>query len=172
MILVGLGANLIYKNFQSPSENLILAIDELYHKGISVCKRSKIYKSSPVPLSHQPLYYNAVIEVKCNLDPRELLNILHEVELSLGRIRKEKWSERVIDLDLLSYNDFIISNSIKIPHPRMHERSFVLRPMSDIAPFWTHPIIKKSISDLNMCLNDGQIIAPLSDEGYPKNWNF
>ena len=172
MILVGLGANLIYKNFQSPSENLILAIDSLYDKGINVIKRSKIYKSSPVPLSLQPLYYNAVIEVECNLDPRQLLDALHQVELSLVRTRKEKWSSRTIDLDLLCYNNRIITNSIKIPHRRMHERSFVLRPMNDIAPFWVHPIIKKSISELYICLDDGQIIAPLPVEGYPKNWNF
>jgi 2-amino-4-hydroxy-6-hydroxymethyldihydropteridine diphosphokinase len=118
--------------------------------GIVVAKVSSSYETVPVGGSPgQPNYLNAVAELRSVLEPRELLQMLLDVEQSLGRIRRERNGPRTIDLDLLLFDDLIRQDpDLTIPHPRMHDREFVLRPLSEIAPQATHPVMRVSILEL------------------------
>lgn len=96
-----------------------------------------------------PDFLNAVAEISTTLAPADLLRRLLEIEHSLGRDRRLKWSPRTIDLDLLLYGDAVINEpSLTVPHARMHERRFVLAPLAEIAPHVVHPVLKKSAAEL------------------------
>jgi 2-amino-4-hydroxy-6-hydroxymethyldihydropteridine diphosphokinase len=96
-----------------------------------------------------PPFLNAAAEVQTTLSPRDLLARLLEIEQQLGRQRREKWGPRLIDLDLLLYGEQVIDQAeLTIPHPRMHERRFVLEPLAEIAPQVVHPVHRRSIRDL------------------------
>lgn len=101
---------------------------------------SLLYRTAPIGPPGQPDYLNAVVAIETTLSARALLAALHEIELQHGRIRAERWGARTLDLDLLAYDDLIINEpDIIVPHPRITERMFVLRPLCDIAPEWQHP---------------------------------
>ena len=96
-----------------------------------------------------PPFLNAVAEIETTLDPHELLEALLEIERRLGRVRERKWEPRIIDLDLILYSDQVIDRpDLKVPHPLMHERRFVVEPLAEIAPTVRHPVLNKSISQL------------------------
>ena len=100
--------------------------------GIDVVRSSRVYETEPVG-PPQPLYLNAVIEVVTTLAPRELLEAARGVEDSLGRVRAERWGPRTIDVDILEYDEQIVDEpDLEIPHPRMHERGFVLVPLGEL----------------------------------------
>ncbi|MEL6489562.1 MAG: 2-amino-4-hydroxy-6-hydroxymethyldihydropteridine diphosphokinase [Cyanobacteria bacterium J06634_6] len=116
--------------------------------GIQVAGRSHLYKTAPVG-PPQPDYINACITVSTTLSPRNLLHKLLDIEGQYGRVRKERWGARSLDLDLLLYGDRIIElPGLSLPHPRMHERAFVLVPLMDIAPQWSHPKLHRTIEQL------------------------
>lgn len=97
--------------------------------------RSGLYRSSPISDIAQPDYVNAVAKLETELDPFGLLDVLLEIELAHGRVRERRNAPRTLDLDILMYNDLVLLDAhLTIPHPRMHERLFVLRPLLDIAP--------------------------------------
>ncbi|OGC08845.1 2-amino-4-hydroxy-6-hydroxymethyldihydropteridine diphosphokinase [candidate division WOR-1 bacterium RIFCSPLOWO2_12_FULL_45_9] len=97
----------------------------------------------------QPPFINAVVEVRTKLSPHELLDACHEIEATLGREREIEWGPRTIDIDILLYNDEVISDDkLQIPHPLMHERVFVLKPLRELASQVMHPILEKSIQSL------------------------
>lgn len=157
MILIGLGSNLCGKEFDSPREVLEAAIAEMLSCGIIVKEQSRFYESEPVPKSDQPWFVNAVVAVETELAAGDLLHKLHEIEAALGRQRRVRWEARVIDLDILSYKDKILpsaklwgpkTDGTTIPHPRLHERLFVLKPMMDICPDWKHPVLGKTVAEL------------------------
>jgi 2-amino-4-hydroxy-6-hydroxymethyldihydropteridine diphosphokinase len=96
-----------------------------------------------------PPFLNAVAEIETTLSPDELLQRLLDLEKQMGRVRRERWGPRMIDLDLLFYGDQSISNDdLTIPHPRLHERRFVLQPLMEIAPQFMHPALNKTVSQL------------------------
>jgi 2-amino-4-hydroxy-6-hydroxymethyldihydropteridine diphosphokinase len=96
-----------------------------------------------------PPFLNAVAEIETSLPPRDLLARLLDIEKTLGRQRRQKWEARLIDLDLLLYGDAIVDDpDLKIPHPLMHARRFVLDPLKEIAPDVMHPIFSRRIADL------------------------
>lgn len=114
-----------------------------------VIASSLLYRTAPVGPPGQPDYLNAVVSIETTFQPMELLATLHEIEHRHGRIRKEHWGARTLDLDLLAYDDLKIDEpDITIPHPRMAERVFVLRPLCDIAPEWQHPQLHRSAEEL------------------------
>ncbi len=100
-------------------------------------------------------FLNAVVQVRTPLSPRALLAHLLEIERELGRVRREKWGPRLIDLDLILYGDAIVAeDGLHVPHPLMHTRSFVLQPLTEIAPEAWHPILKMTARQLLTQLND------------------
>lgn len=156
MILIGLGSNLSGQQFETPRAVLEAALAAMPAYGIFVRKLSRFYTSEPVPKSDQPWFVNAVARVDTALGPQELLGKLHDIEAGLGRARRIRWEARVIDLDIIACDGRIIPSpeqraapgDITIPHPRMHERLFVLRPLQDVCPDWVHPVLGKTVGEL------------------------
>lgn len=148
MILIALGANLPSR-FGDPEATLRKAVSEIQARGVRIVKRSSIWKTAPVPVSDQPWYRNAVIRVETNLQAMALLEMLHEIEEDFGRVRSERNAPRCLDLDLLAYNHEIINeDGVFVPHPRMHNRAFVLMPLQEVAARWSHPLLQRSVADL------------------------
>ena len=118
--------------------------------GIKMRKKSANYETEPEGNSDQPQFLNAAIEIQTVLDPYKLLSVLHETENVLGRERDVEWGPRTIDLDILLYDGQIVSDDkLQIPHPLLHERLFVLKPLSEIAPNAIHPALEKTIIDMS-----------------------
>lgn len=148
MIIVALGSNLPGE-YGTPRAALLTAIERLKTQNLRVVKTSRIFETAPVPVSDQPWYANAVVQIETHLSPADLLRELCAVEHAMGRVRTERNAARIIDLDIIAYNDITLNtDNLTIPHPRMHERAFVLHPIKDIAPNWIHPVTKTKISDL------------------------
>lgn len=128
---VGLGSNL-----GDREATLARAVELLEEaEGISVVGISTLHETEPWGPVEQPAYLNGVVAVETVLRPRELLDALLDVEHLLGRIRRERWGPRTIDLDLLLYGDEIVDEpGLTVPHPRLHERRFALEPLADLAP--------------------------------------
>ncbi len=107
--------------------------------GIRFSHISPLYKTEPVG-PPQPDFYNGVVQLETTLSAHELLALLLDIEKKMGRVRREKWGPRTIDLDLLTYGDLHLrSRALNLPHPRYHRRRFVLAPLCDIAPRARHP---------------------------------
>lgn len=142
---IGLGSNLGNREM-----TLAASIERLINSSkVNVTKISDIYETKPVGGPPQPDFLNAVLEMNTSLQPEELLVRLQEIERYLGRKRKIKWEPRTIDMDILLYEDSVIDSAdLKIPHPLMHTRRFVLLPMSQIAPDLRHPTFNKTIIEL------------------------
>ena len=163
MIYIGIGSNLNGKNNETPLQNCKKALVEL-KKEVNICKISSWYKSEPIPVSNQPWFINGVIEISTNKSSLDLLEFILSIEEVFGRVREKKNEARILDLDIIDYKKKIlyIKNKLIIPHPRMHERSFVLQPLSELNPKWMHPIKKKGIKELIRNLNDKQKILKIS----------
>ncbi len=141
-ILIGIGANLPHPRHGVPTATCRAALQELEGCGVRIVACSPFYESEPVPPSSQPLYANAVARIETGFDPERLLDLLHEVEASFGRVRHERNEARVLDLDLLAYGNRVSGPGERplLPHPRMHERGFVLVPLRDVVPGFRHPV--------------------------------
>ena len=163
MIYIGIGSNLNGKNNETPLQNCKKALVEL-KKEVNICKISSWYKSEPTPVSNQPWFINGVIEISTDKSSLDLLEFILSIEKVFGRVREKKNEARILDLDIIDYKKKIlyIKNKLIIPHPRMHERSFVLQPLSELNPKWMHPIKKKGIKELIRNLNDKQKISKIS----------
>src|SRR4051794_5146959 len=122
----------------------------LLRQHVAVTKVSTYRETAPVggPAGQGP-YLNAVAEVQTDLAARDLLGVLLAIEDQLGRVRTERWGPRTLDLDLLLYGlDVIAEPDLTVPHPRLHERRFVLEPLVEIAPLAIHPILQSTAADL------------------------
>jgi 2-amino-4-hydroxy-6-hydroxymethyldihydropteridine diphosphokinase len=128
--------------------NLRSAIARLGELG-KVNKVSLFYETEPVDLTEQPWFLNCAVELETQRTPDELLQGMLAIEQSMGRERIHPKGPRLIDLDILLFDDVIMkSPGLTIPHPAMHERRFVLEPLLEIAPEANHPLLKKSIREL------------------------
>jgi 2-amino-4-hydroxy-6-hydroxymethyldihydropteridine diphosphokinase len=162
LILIGLGANLP-SSYGEPPATLRAALDRLAASGVEIRRRSRFWHSAPVPVSDQPWYVNAVAAIETGLSSEALLALLHEVEDEFGRERSVVNAPRLIDLDLLAYGREIRSEGRPIlPHPRLHQRAFVLRPLSDIAPGWRHPLTGRRLAEMIEELPQDQLIEPMN----------
>lgn len=162
MILLGLGANLPSATHGQPEATLAAALAALAAEGVTVDRLSPWYRSAPVPAGDQPWYVNGVAAVTTRLAPAELLELLHRVERRFGRVRRDRNEPRVLDLDLLDYDGLVQdSGQAVLPHPRLHERAFVLLPLRDVAPHWRHPILGRSVDKLVAALPPGQRVERL-----------
>ena len=135
-------------------KNLDLAIKMMNERGVLVEKVSTYIETEPYGYTEQDNFVNAVCIAETNLSPRELLETLLKIELNMGRVRIIKWGPRIIDLDILFYEDLIIDEEdLKVPHIEIQKRSFVLEPMNEISPDKIHPVFKKSVNQLLLDLN-------------------
>ena len=133
--------------------NLKQAISALTPQ-MEVKTKSQVYETPPWGFEDQPKYLNQVIKANTYLDPERLLKHLKRLEVALGRTESFLNGPRLIDMDILFYDDLVLNKpSIVIPHPRLHERGFVLLPLMDIAPDLIHPVNKKSIREM-LALSD------------------
>lgn len=121
--------------------------------------RSKFYETAPWGVENQPNYLNIALIVSTTLSPNELLIQTQAIEENLGRVRLEKWGARLIDIDIIFFDNKIIQEAnLIIPHPLMQERNFVLVPLEEIAPAFIHPILNKSIRELyNTCADIAEV---------------
>jgi 2-amino-4-hydroxy-6-hydroxymethyldihydropteridine diphosphokinase len=139
-IFLGLGTNL-----DDREANLRTAKGKLSSQ-VKIVKESPIYVTPPWGYEDQPDFLNQVIQVTTRLEPTQLLDYLKGIEDDMGRKATFRYGPRLIDLDILFYGQRVIrEESLQIPHPRLHERAFVLVPLHDIAPDFVHPVLNESI---------------------------
>lgn len=142
-IFLALGSNI-----GNRADNLRRAIDKL-HPEVLVEQTSKVYESEPMYVENQPRFYNMVVRATTALDPQMLLEHTQRIESALGRTKDSHNQPRPIDIDILIYEEEIIDTpELTIPHPRMHERAFVMMPLEEIASFHMHPKIRRPFIDL------------------------
>lgn len=164
MILVGIGSNLAAPGLASAAETAAAALAELPRRGVAVLRASQWYLSEPVPPSGQPWYVNGVALVAAGVGPVALLDVLQAVEAAFARTRGAPNAARTLDLDLLDYNGRQCSDArLVLPHPRLHERRFVLAPLTEIVPQWRHPRLGLDAAELLRRLPDGQPVRLLGD---------
>jgi 2-amino-4-hydroxy-6-hydroxymethyldihydropteridine diphosphokinase len=161
--LIGLGANLASPSWGAPRETLTAALATLESEGVVILARSGWYRSAPVPPSDQPWFVNAVASLATSLPAPDLLLLMQAIEQRFGRVRGKRNAARVLDLDLLDYHgERIESPDLTLPHPRLHERRFVLEPLAEIAPGWRHPALELTARQLLVRLGDAQPIERFS----------
>jgi 2-amino-4-hydroxy-6-hydroxymethyldihydropteridine diphosphokinase len=143
LVYLGLGSNIGDKK-----KHLQDALDQLAALG-SIRKRSRMYTTEPIGFRDQEWFLNCAVELDTLLDPETLLSSIQTIEQALGRKKTGKNRPRVIDIDILFYDDDIINTpTLTIPHPRIQKRLFVLQPLLDLNPDFKHPVLQKSIHEL------------------------
>jgi len=149
MIFIALGANLD-NGEDSPVVSLRKAVHILStNPNVKLIDTSRIYKSEAWPNADDPVFYNGVIQVDTALKPLEILYLLQYTEQCFGRVRTVRNAPRILDLDLIACGDEIVEDKdLTLPHPRMHERGFVLYPLRDVAPDFVHPVSGFLIDDM------------------------
>ena len=174
-VLVALGSN-VSDDLSESLEVVERAIEILLVNSIKLSNKSQIYQTPAFPMGAGPDFINCVLAAETDLSPEELLSELHEIEASLGRVRHKRWAQRVIDIDLLSYenlvkpNEDVVNSLIEmalteqmertpehmiLPHPRIQDRGFVLVPMADVVPDWRHPVLGKTTVEMRDALSEG-----------------
>jgi len=143
-VYLGLGSNL-----NDREENLRGALKELNGGRIRVVRTSAVYETKPMYVEDQPSFLNLVAECETDLFPRMLLARLMRIEKALGRERTIRNGPRTIDIDILLFGKFVIdAPELRVPHPKMHERRFVLEPLAELAADLRHPLMGKTMKEL------------------------
>lgn len=154
-ILLSLGANL--GNREATLSHAIELLVE--RKAIYNAVLSSVYETEPVGYADQPPFLNMVVAADTLLLPAKLLAVCKETEVALGRQERPRWHEREIDIDLVLYhNKVIVQDDLLLPHPRMHERRFVLAPAAEVAPLCLHPLLQKTVAQmLHECQDNASV---------------
>lgn len=153
----------------APREILPDSLSVLDQRGLHLRATSRLFRTPCFPPGAGPDYVNAAAVLETDLSPRDVLALLHNVEAEFGRERVQRWGSRVLDLDLLAVGDAVLPDrdthdrwraltpeaqltetpdDLILPHPRMHERGFVLLPLNDVAPDWRHPVLGRTVSEM------------------------
>lgn len=150
-VVVAFGSN-VPSQAGDPAITISSAAEHLcQHEQISKCRLSTIHQTDPVGPMPQPIYANACMELETTLEPQALMRLLLETETIYGRdrSREQRWGPRTLDLDLLLFDDQIIEQpGLSVPHPRMHERLFVLAPLAELCPERVVPGVNETVQDL------------------------
>ena len=164
MIFIGIGSNIPAMGFVSSKATIRAAIDLFDQFGITLVRLSKFYLTRPVPASDQPWFVNCVAQIETSLSPVACLTNLHHLESAFQRVRSVPNASRTLDLDLLDYNGVVTGNQsmLRLPHPRINERAFVLFPLSEICPNWVSPLDGSNLEELINKLPIDDIIKPLN----------
>ncbi len=125
--------------------NLALAMENIEKQAAKVVAQSQLYETAAWGIEEQPSFLNQVLEIATELAPHALLECLLTIEKQMGRERKEKWGERLIDLDILYYSDLVMdAPGLQIPHPHIAARRFTLAPLCELAPLLVHPVLQNT----------------------------
>lgn len=172
--LVALGGNMPSAKGESV-ETLRAALDRIASSGCELLAVSRFYRTPCFPPGAGPDYVNAAAMIACDAAPEAVLNLLHRVEAEFGRERVKRWGQRTLDLDLIGAGDAVLPDlatyqawhdlapdaqqseapdRLILPHPRMHERAFVLVPLADVAPEWRHPVLGRTVVEMRDALPD------------------
>jgi len=163
VIMVAIGGNLDSR-FGPPLQTCRAACAALEARGMAVTARSRWYRTAPVPVSDQPWFVNGVVAVATDLGPERVLDVLHAIEGEFGRVRTVRNAARIVDLDLLAHGQAILRTPrLELPHPRLHERGFVLLPLADVAPDWRHPVSGMPVAAMIAALPPGQAAEPIPE---------
>ena len=151
---------LLGSNLGDKSQNLNSAKKKIENQIGQILKESSVYETAAWGRQNQPAFLNQVVQLKTLLAPYKLLDELLSIEDAMGRKRIEKWGERLIDLDILYYDDQVIEDeNLKIPHPGIPVRRFTLAPLVEIAPDFQHPLSKKTNRQLfKACTDDLNVL--------------
>jgi 2-amino-4-hydroxy-6-hydroxymethyldihydropteridine diphosphokinase len=147
MILIALGANLPSHAGQ-PVETQHRALARMAELGVEVLGVSSFYETPAWPDRTDPPFVNAVAAVRTQLQPVELLALLHGVETEFGRMRSAANAPRTLDIDLIDFDGAVMEGPLVLPHPRAASRAFVLVPLAEVAPGWRHPVTGQGVADL------------------------
>ena len=151
-IYLGIGSNL-----GDRKKNIEVAKYKLIEENIKILELSNYYESASWPDPKNPKFLNIVIKISTNLKPKQLLNTCKLIELELGRKKSVKNAPRICDIDIIDFKRKILKSTIKLPHPRMHKRNFVLIPLFELDKNWHHPKTNKSIEKLIFSLPNSDI---------------
>ncbi|MDX2084654.1 MAG: 2-amino-4-hydroxy-6-hydroxymethyldihydropteridine diphosphokinase [Candidatus Melainabacteria bacterium] len=142
--------------------HLIYAVSRLEEAaGIEILARSAVYETQPVGIVDQPAFLNAVLLIETQLAPDALLDTCLAIEQQCGRVRtlENRWGPRTLDVDVIAFDHCVLQTErLTLPHPRMHERAFVLVPMLEVLPAWQHPVLNKTIESLHADLVDVSVV--------------
>ena len=148
MIHINIGSNL-NSNYGSKFNNISIAIKQLVNSKIKIKKVSNFYQTPSYPNKELPKFANIGLIGEYELTYSKLIKEILLIEKKIGRIRSKKNDPRVCDIDIIDFNGVVINNKdLSLPHPRCHNRNFVLFPIKEIDPKWTHPIFKKNVDFL------------------------
>jgi 2-amino-4-hydroxy-6-hydroxymethyldihydropteridine diphosphokinase len=143
MILVALGSN-VSGPWGKPRDTVLRALRELDGDGTQLIAASSLLETTPFGKLNQPSFVNAVARIATAMPPEALILHLHDIERQAGRRRRLLWGPRTLDLDLLDYHGLVRHGRLKLPHPGIEERDFVLTPLMEIAPGWRHPVTRRT----------------------------
>lgn len=144
IVLMSLGTNMGNRLIM-----LTKALSELGHSGFSIIDRSKIWETTPWGFTDQPRFLNMCVSAETGLSPEEMIKMIKTIEGRLDRIKNVKWGPRNIDIDIIAIDEMVIDTpELTVPHPYMHERAFVLIPLREVAPQFTHPMTGKTLEEM------------------------
>jgi 2-amino-4-hydroxy-6-hydroxymethyldihydropteridine diphosphokinase len=149
IVHIGIGSNL-----GNRQENCREAVRLLAENCVKVLRQSFLIETEPWGVEDQPRFINQAVEAETALSPEELLHLLKDIEKAMGRKDSVRWGPRIIDLDILFYDDLVLDTpELTIPHPLLQERDFVLLPLAEIVPGKVHPKLKKTVRELHKDLS-------------------
>ncbi|MGA9659667.1 MAG: 2-amino-4-hydroxy-6-hydroxymethyldihydropteridine diphosphokinase [Asticcacaulis sp.] len=167
-IYIAYGSNLppvrLNEAHMTASQTFAQLVKDLNDHKITVLKTSRLWSSLAWPDVNDPPYINAVLQIATDLNPADLMTVLHDFERDYGRIRDGRINApRPLDLDLIAYEDRVetLENGLILPHPRAADRAFVMGPLAEIAPDWVHPVLKQTARALYAAATIGRDACPL-----------